>query len=368
MDGFFARGGAVALLTIGAVLPLSAQGSGASAGPVRRDTVVRVLVGPRVTMDSVRVLMRAIDQEPALSDQSMRLRQELEAMVTAMGAGPAAPRIFFKSKTEGQSPFEVHTRGYIGITTGYAPMLQEINPSGIYVRYLAHPAIVSVDRDSPAQVAGIVAGDSLVAYDGVDVVGRTLDLNQMLLPDRKLGVTVRRAGENRDYQLTVARAPMTLFLRQIESDDPLLPGDRVERVGGATAVGGGRVRVSGARPAMPAVVGGQWIGEPGMRGGFMISSNGLFGASMETLEPGLAKAIDRPPGVLVKRVAEATVAAKAGLMVGDVIVAVGGQPVTTLGEVQVASSRAENRTVTFQVVRDKKPRTITIVWATPASP
>ena len=35
---------------------------------------------------------------------------------------------------------------------------------------------------------------------------------------------------------------------------------------------------------------------------------------------------------------------------GDIIVAVGGQPVTTLGEVQVASvNRAENRTVTFQV-------------------
>lgn len=371
MDGFFARGGAVALLTMGAALPLSAQGSGASTGPVHRDTVVRVIVGPRVTMDSLRVLMRAIDQEAPLSDQALRLRQEFEAAMKAMSTlGPyqGTTRIFFGRKPDGPPPsLEMHTRGYIGITTGDAPMKRRIDSSGFYVQYFAHPAIVSVDRDSPAQVAGILAGDSLVAYDGVDVVGRMLNLNQMLLPERRLGVTVRRAGENRDYQLTVARAPMMLFLREIDGDDPLLPGERVERVERAQG-GGGRARVGGGRGTMPTVVGGQWIGEPGMRGGFTISNNGLFGASMETLEPGLAKAIDRPPGVLVKRVGEATVAGKAGLMVGDVIVAVGGQPITTLGEVQVASSRAENRTVTFQVVRDKKPRTITIVWATPASP
>ena len=67
---------------------------------------------------------------------------------------------------------------------------------------------------------------------------------------------------------------------------------------------------------------------------------------------------------------EATAAARAGLLhTGDVIVAVGGQSVTTLGEVQVASvNRAENRTVTFQVIRDKKPRAITITWGVPTPP
>ena len=57
MDGFFARGGAVALLTIGVALPAGAQGgSGAAAGPTRerRDTVVRVIdATPRVRMDSI---------------------------------------------------------------------------------------------------------------------------------------------------------------------------------------------------------------------------------------------------------------------------------------------------------------------------
>jgi C-terminal processing protease CtpA/Prc len=290
-------------------------------------------------------------------------------MVRALGAAQGGgAQVFIDRKPEGFSRLEIHTRGYIGITTGDAPM--KVDPSGIYVQYLAHPAIVSIDRDSPAQAAGILVGDSLIAYDGVDVVGRMLNLNRMLIPDRKLGVTVRRAGENKEYQLTVARAPMT-FLRRIDPDEPLLPGDPMERASGTATVEGNRVRVGGGgRGAMPAVVGGQWIGGFGARGGgFTISSNGVFGASMETLEPVLAKAIDRPPGVLVKRVPEATVAAKAGLLPGDVIIAVGGQSVTTLGEVQEASVlRAENRTVTFQVVRDKKPRVITVTWGAPPSP
>lgn len=366
MDGLFARGGAVALLTIGAALPLRAQGSGGGMGPVRRDTV-RVIVGPRfqmdsVRMDSVRVLMRAIGQEAPMSDQSLRLRQELDAMVQAMAAGSGTTRIFFDRKPEGRSFFEIHNRGYIGITTGDAPMKQD--PSGIYLQYFAHPAIVSIDRDSPAQAAGILVGDSLIAYDGVDVVGRTLNLNQMLMPDRKLGITVRRAGENRDYQVTVARAPIKVFLRQIDPDDPVLPESAERGNGGAV----GRVRVGG-RGAMPAVVGGVWSGEPGMRGGgFTISNTGIFGARMTNLDAPAAKALGLQPGVLVQDVPEATVAAKSGLLPGDIVVAVGGQSIVTLAELQYAASRADHRSVTFQVVRDKKPRTVTIVWGTPASP
>jgi S1-C subfamily serine protease len=83
----------------------------------------------------------------------------------------------------------------------------------------------------------------------------------------------------------------------------------------------------------------------------------------------LAKSLDRPAGVLVRDVPEATVAARAGLLPGDVIVAVGGQSVATVGDVQLASvNRAENRAVTLKVVRDKKTRNIVVTWNGPPSP
>ena len=140
MDGFFARGGAVALLTIGVALPAVAQGggSGASAGAtrVRRDTVVRLDdATTRLQLDSIRVLMRAIDGEPALSENGMKLRRELEAIMATIRMAPTRTRILFGSKSGGPATtFEFHTRGWIGITTGDAPMTHEISPSGYFVR------------------------------------------------------------------------------------------------------------------------------------------------------------------------------------------------------------------------------------------
>jgi membrane-associated protease RseP (regulator of RpoE activity) len=366
MDGFLARGGAVALLTIGVALPAGAQGTGAgrmprdSAGRTSRDTILRIIAPTiRAQLDSITVLMRLFDGEPVTSETSIRLRQELES--AAAGLVPRGARIVLRQ--DGQGPFEMmHARGYIGITTGGAPMSQEIVPSGRYVQYFAHPAIVSVDRDSPAQLAGIVAGDSLIAYDGVDVVGRRLNLNQMLMPERRLGVTVRRGGDNKEYQITVARAPMAFAFRQTD------PGELPSKIVRVLGEGSGGV---GGRGAPRVIVNGQWIGSSASGGfsAFTLTKNGVFGASMITLDAVLAKSLDRPSGVLVTDVPESTVAGRAGLRAGDVIVSVAGQAVATLGEVQVASvNRAENRMVALQVIREKKPRTITVSWGEPPSP
>ena len=66
----------------------------------------------------------------------------------------------------------------------------------------------------------------------------------MLTPDRKLGITVRRAGENKDYQVTVAKAPLALIFRQVESGE-LPPVD--QRIDLAYGTPRGEVRVGRAR-------------------------------------------------------------------------------------------------------------------------
>ena len=359
MDGVFVRGGAVALLTIGSALPAAAQSPRAARG----DTIVRVIDADRFSvrarLDSIKTLWRRFDDEPVTSELSVRLRQQIEAMATAMRAanGPRAAQIIVRG--DDGSPFEMHAKGWIGITTGDVPLQEQMGPGGHLVRYFAHPAIVSVERNSPAQAAGIVAGDSLIAYDGMDVVGRTLNLTQMLIPDRKLGVTVRRGGENREYSVIVAKAPSRLFIRRWSSDDPF-PGDPEDRVFRIPRSGGGR--------PFAMIMGGQWD-EAGMPHVFTLSANGVFGASMMTLDPVLAKSLNLQPGVLVKGVSNATAADRAGLRAGDVIIAVGDQSVKTLADLQAATMiRADARTVTFQVMRDKKPRVITVTWSSPASP
>ena len=225
MDGFLARGGAVALLTMGIALPAGAQGS-VSVGAGRRDTIVRVIDGvARVRMDSVRALMRAIDGQPAMSESSVKhCARKLDAMMTAMAKGnlpfgaTVGPRSSCRARgwriavRRDAQGLDWHGGRRSAVVRGDEFTGGPLRSSTSRIR-----SIVSVDRDSPAQLrresSPVIHS---IAYDGVDVVGRTLNLGQMLAhPIGRLGMTrVRRAGENKDYEVTVAKArrPMTVFL------------------------------------------------------------------------------------------------------------------------------------------------------------
>lgn len=359
IETLFARGGAAALLAAGAAWPVLAQVVPAAPARVVRDTVVvRTFDGSRIP-DSLRVLIRAFDLEPFSSLQSARMKQELDALVR-MGFGEA---VRVRQASPSRSPFIIITgsdgsrmgsigsmRGWIGLTTGG---VHNEWSDGHFVQYLDYPPIVSVDRPSPAQAAGIVPGDTLVAYDGVDVVANRIDVAQLLTPDKRIAVTVRRDGENKAVTLTVARMPNT-FTRRLSAEElsglPLpgmpgmAPGDG-PRVGGRIGATGIEIR------RVPGASSGQ----------LFVFVTGVLGASLSPVGPDLAKAWKIEPGVLVNEVPEGTPAFACGLRAGDVIVSVGGQAVTSVEDVRsLAMQRAENHQVTLQIIRDKKPRTITV--------
>jgi serine protease Do len=98
--------------------------------------------------------------------------------------------------------------------------------------------------------------------------------------------------------------------------------------------------------------------------GFMsLSSNGVFGVSLSNVGVELARSLKLKEGVLVNDAPEVAPGFKAGLRPGDVIVSVSGQPVTTVLQVQRAIfAHSPERSVEFQVVRDRKPRNITVTW------
>ncbi|HET9729898.1 MAG TPA: PDZ domain-containing protein, partial [Acidimicrobiia bacterium] len=217
------------------------------------------------------------------------------------------------------------------------------------------------DGQSPAQRAGILPGDMLIAYNGLDVVGRPLNLGQLLVPDKKLAVTVRRDGETKEFAVTVARTPDRVYERRIDFDRalPLLPGD------------GERIAATLERGLLPSGVGGRVSRNMIARGGdpdignhlFVISPNGVLGASVSTIGPALAKVLKLETGVLVNDVPEETVAWKGGLRTGDVIVNVGGQPVASLNQLRaLIMLRAAERAVPLRIIRDKKPQDVNVTW------
>jgi len=324
-----------------------------SAGAVRRDTIaVRKLTASRVTMDSLMTIIRSLDQTEFGSDQWLVLSKHLE---TLMGA-PTVGKVTFR--INGGSELAM-PKGWIGLNPS-GPSETYADSNGQRVTYLAYPLIVSVEPDSPAGHAGIAPGDVLLAYNGVDVIGHELNMTRLLIPDHKLDVTVRHDGEPKDYSLVIAKAPSRLMYRRLDlGAAPNFPNEFYEK----RAVAAARASVAGGG-VLEAVPRATMIRGPMLPGGmFIISRDGVLGASMVDVGPDLAKVLKISTGILVKQVPETSPAWTSGLRVGDVIVNAGSQPVTTLDELRAAfSAHMRARELTLKVVRDHKTHDVTLSW------
>lgn len=355
------RGGAAALIAMTPFLPLAAQAGGGGAGARRQDrdsVIFRALTVGR--MDTINVLFRALTREQYGSEPWRELMRKIDSLVTL-----SSGQITIRSSSGGGfgvaapvSPL----RGWVGLNA-QGPSLQ-VRDTTYRVTYLAYPSILSVDPDSPADRAGIAPGDVLIAFNGTDVVGHEFNMTRMFVPEKKVGVTVRRDGENKDYSLEVMRAPEGVFNRRIElSRVPPPPYPEVT----------GGMRIEPDRPdgprhpvvmAVPRAGRGGAMAGPLVAGGFMLmSSHGILGATMSAVGPDLAKALKLEKGMLVNEVPEQSPAYKSGLRAGDVIVSVSGQPVVTMSDLQdQLVARIGEHSLGMQVVRDKKPLKLTVTW------
>jgi membrane-associated protease RseP (regulator of RpoE activity) len=345
------RGGAAALFTLAVGYSAGAQVVGAVRVMQRDSTVFSRMVPSKATMDSIAVLVRALESEPLGSPSAAALRRQIDALM------PRQATIMMTKRGGGPPAFPT---GWIGFTA-QGPQNEHITDEGDYIQYFAYPSIIAVDPDSPAQKVGIAPGDMLVAYNGLDVRGREFNLTQLLVPDRKITVTVRRDGETKDYAVTAVKTPETVARRRIEFR--ALPGGDVSF---ETIIrpedGQPRAAVAGVF-AFPR--GGMVVRDGSMlpARAFLISPNGALGAILSSVSSELAKTLKLEPGVLVNDVTDDTPASKAGLHAGDVIVSASGQPVLTLRAFQeILRTRLSDQTLALKVVRDRKPRNVTVSW------
>lgn len=367
MDHVFTRG-AVAALTFGTLVTAApaarAQGgAGVVVRAAQRDTMVllRIFGGPndKAKIESLTVIMRMLESEPGTSPIAIRLRGEVDTLVKSL-THARVPGFFRGPEPRGVWEGQ-RLKGWIGMNVGLAPREVVIDATGHYERYLAYPQIVSVEQDSPASRAGLARGDILVAYDGQDVARGRVNLSELLVPDRKIAVTVRREGEVRDFSVVVAKAPEVIAERRWIELRPARPGESSassEARRSETREVIGRARVV----APPGPPGARVPGVP-LAGVFMAARTGVFGAALITIDSAFARAMNTEEGVRVKECAEGTMAYRAGLRVGDMITSVEGIAVSTAPEVQaVVMSRDRERAVTFHLLREKKPLTVNVKW------
>ena len=356
MNTMTRRGAVAALFALGLAPALGAQvaAGGFQIRREPRDSVeIRAIAMTRARLDSVATLMRELNRIPPNTPESEAMRVRIDALMATMPG-----RVVIRSTAPTTSP--AFPKGWIGINA-QGPKNTFISADGYFVQYFDYPLIISVDPDSPAQRAGIVPGDVLLGYDGADVKGRRIDLTQLLVPDKKLTVSVRHDGESKDFTVTVAPAPTLVADRRaagqaeifvervITSSEPRLVM-APSRAGGARGAGG---------------TGGASTARVGMVTPFryFFTANGAFGAILQTVNPELAKTLKLDTGVLVVDITDETPASRSGLKTGDVIVAAAGQAVASLKALQeVVAARMPDRSVVLQVMRDKRPQKVTLSW------
>jgi len=262
---------------------------------------------------------------------------------------PAAPALPEKRQFLGQMEVFAAPRmtmsslqpGWIGINAE-APHERIVRNDSAYIRYFGYPEIVSVEPNSPAERVGIARGDQLIAYDGADLRDHEINLTKLLQPSRRLTVTIRRDGEERQFPVIVARPPARVMERlELAAPPALVDSMPVRAMVFHTAPMARRVLFDGMDPESAPVAGAKLT---------------------EIRNEELGHIFGVAHGVLVTEVFSDPARAS-GLRGGDVLVRADGQALTSVSQLRrIVAAHRSDRSVDLEVVRQKRTRPLTLHW------
>lgn len=296
-------------------------------------------------------------------DRMMRPGEQIRILMAPRTAERAAASMS-RALMQVREAEQARPRGWIGLVVQGPGLTPRVEGGELLVRYFAYPRVVSVDPSSPAQRAGLVPNDTLLAYDGIDVSENDISFTRLLRPNARVNIRIRRDGKVREVPVTVAAAPMRIVQRRDDesrSREPwavtnLPEAPSFPRIPMSAPSPGAPLRVS-VRSATPAIA-------PAVAFGFSFGT-GVAGAQLSTINEGLGRALGVSSGVLVTNSPAGSQANESGLVDGDVISKVSGQAVRRVSEVRdLVGLAAENgdHAVELEIVRQKKPMKLMLRW------
>lgn len=261
----------------------------------------------------------------------------------------------------------VMPRGFLGIVVSGAARDPRVENGELIIRYLTHPAIVSVEPGSPAERAGLVPSDTLIAYDGKDVRDTDIAITKLLEPNKRVLVRVRRDGRTLDVPVTIADVPSRIAIRREMSVDyeprPMpLPMVAFPRAAAAP--------LPPERPMTPrapeAAAAAPLAPMPPVVYGFgMGGVSGVAGAQLVAVTEGLGRTLGVRGGVLVTNAPVGSPAYQSGLRDGDVITRAGGVQLRTVADLRERVATAANNgehSVALELVRSRRARKGSLRW------
>jgi len=278
-------------------------------------------------------------------------------LVASLALGGAAGAQTSSSESSPQSsPIETPT-GWLGVRLSDEALFNQ-SGDAFFGRY---PVVSSVEPGSPAAKAGVLPGDEILTFNSHDMRGGTLQLSRWLKPGAAFVLRVRRNEGVRSVRGVLGRRPdgweQQIVVQVTPNEQIFLPGGAEERATG-TGLQQSRVRMRVDGPTPPRL--------PSLLVPALGLGRGVYpfaGAEFTALNSDLSDVLGvKPEGVFVANVVEGSIAREAGLRGGDVVVMADKIKIENPNDLVRAIRSADERSVTLQVIRKHKPRTITLKW------
>jgi serine protease Do len=201
--------------------------------------------------------------------------------------------------------------------------------------------ITEVEKDSPAELAGLEEGDIILEFKGEEI-GDSESLQSMIRkskPGETVTMKIERKGETQDVKVKLGELTQEDIWSEFESKFP------------------GLFRREKNAPLVT-----RFAPKPDFfRFGF--EQRKFIGISVQELNPELSEffGIDKGTGILISSIEKDGPADKAGLKVGDVIVTADGKRVErTQDLVGLIQDKEKGDKITIEYIRDKKKRNVEV--------
>lgn len=231
------------------------------------------------------------------------------------------------------------SQGYLGIVCSD---VTNDRAAALKLKQATGAEVLNVDRDAPAGKVGLRPHDVILRMNGQNVAGEKMLRRMLRETPAGRSVTLLISRDGQPQTITVQLANRALLEQDAWSQPMIIPAPEDDD----TYVLEG--------PS------GHSVGS-GFFGAFALGSPSV-GVELDALGSQLADffGVKDGQGLLVKRVAENSPAARAGIKAGDVITRANGQKMATLGEWMKMLHANRGKPIPLTLIRNRKEQTLTL--------
>jgi len=254
--------------------------------------------------------------------------------------------------------------GYLGV------YLEEVTQERMKALGLAEERgaiVMKVVEESPAAKAGLKENDVIVSFNG-ERIDSVREMQRMLSEtpaDRNVSIEVIRGGNHQTLAATLSKRSQSHALVGPDWGGQFLQGEEARKRADEFrkhAEEGLRQQQDGFKN-LPNFGDFTFVNP----GEFTFFRGGRLGAGVESLTDQLAEyfGVKEGRGVLVTHVSENSVASKAGLKAGDVIIGIDNEKVDGVNALLTALSKKEEGSIVVRIIRNRAEQTLNVTLEKP---